>query len=91
MQNMSLYKKGFNFDIFNKDESKEKNKEINCKTENNVNNSDNISDIFNDNELDNNNASQVEFYRQVLKEKKKSEEMFANEFRTVKKNVLLIH
>ena len=91
MQNMSLYKKGFNFDIFNKDESKEKNKEINCKTENNVNNSDNISDIFNGNELDNNNVSQVEFYRQVLKEKKKLEEMFANEFRTVKKNVLLIH
>ena len=83
MQNMSLYKKGFNFDIFNKDESKEKNKEINCKTENNVNNSDNISDIFNDNELNNNNVSQVEFYRQVVKEKKKLEEMFANELRTV--------
>ena len=83
MQNMSLYKKGFNFDVFNKDEPKQKNKEIICKTENNVNTSDNISDIFNENEIENNNVSQVEFYRQVVKEKKKLEEMFQNEVRTV--------
>ena len=80
MQNMSLYKKGFNFDIFNNEnEPKEKNKEIVCKTENN-----NISTdlILNEEEIPN-NVSQVEFYRQVIKEKKKLEEMFANELRTV--------
>ena len=35
MQNMSLYKKGFNFDIFNKEEPKDKKEENICKTENN--------------------------------------------------------
>ena len=80
MQNMSLYKKGFNFDIFNKEEPKENNEENICKTENNNNN---ISDILNEDEIENNNVSQVEFYRQVIKEKKKLEEMFHGEVRTV--------
>ena len=74
MQNMNLYKKGFNFDIFNEGEHKEKN----CKTENNISN-----DIINENDISNSNVSQVEFYRQVIKEKKKLEEMFQNEVRTV--------
>ena len=78
MQNMSLYKKGFNFDIFNKEEPKEKNEENICKTEIN-----NVSDILNEEEVENNNVSQVEFYRQVMKEKKKLEEMFHGEVRTV--------
>ena len=78
MQNMSLYKKGFNFDIFNKEEPKDKKEENICKTENN-----NISDILNEEEVENNNVSQVEFYRQVMKEKKKLEEMFHGEVRTV--------
>ena len=80
MQNMSLYKKGFNFDIFNNEnEPKEKNKEIVCKTENN-----NVSTdlILNEEEIPN-NVSQVEFYRQVIKEKKKLEEMFHGEVRAV--------
>ena len=80
MQNMSLYKKGFNFDIFNKEEPKENNEENICKTENNNNN---ISNILNEDEIENNNVSQVEFYRQVIKEKKKLEEMFHGEVRTV--------
>ena len=71
MQNMNLYQKGFNFDIFNEGEQKEKNKENNCKTENNISN-----DIINENDVSNSNVSQVEFYRQVIKEKKKLEEMF---------------
>ncbi len=70
MQNMSLYKKWFNFYVFNKDELKQKNKEIICKTEYNINTSYNISDIFDENEIENNNFSQVEFYRTVVKEKK---------------------
>ena len=78
MQNMNLYQKGFNFDIFNEGEQKEKNKENNCKTENNINN-----DIINENDVSNSNVSQVEFYRQVIKEKKKLEEMFHNEVRAV--------
>jgi hypothetical protein len=78
MQNMSLYKKGFNFDIFNKEEPKDKKEENICKTENN-----NISDILNEEKVENNNVSQVEFYRQVIKEKKKLEEMFHGEVRTV--------
>ena len=78
MQNMSLYKKGFNFDIFNKEEPKDKKEENICKTENN-----NVSDILNEDEVENNNVSQVEFYRQVIKEKKKLEEMFHGEVRTV--------
>ena len=78
MQNMNLYQKGFNFDIFNEGEQKEKNKENNCKTENNISN-----DIINENDVSNSNVSQVEFYRQVIKEKKKLEEMFHNEVRTV--------
>ena len=78
MQNMSLYKKGFNFDIFNKEEPKEKKEENICKTEIN-----NVSDILNEEEVENNNVSQVEFYRQVMKEKKKLEEMFHGEVRTV--------
>ena len=78
MQNMSLYKKGFNFDIFNKEEPKEKNEENICKTEIN-----NVSDILNEEKVENNNVSQVEFYRQVIKEKKKLEEMFHGEVRTV--------
>ena len=70
IQNMSLYKKWFNFDVFNKDELK-KNKEITiCKTENNINTSYNISDIFDENEIENNNFSQVEFYIKVVKGKK---------------------
>ena len=78
MQNMSLYKKGFNFDIFNKEEPKDKKEENICKTENN-----NISDILNEEKVENNNVSQVEFYRQVIKEKKKLEDMFHGEVRTV--------
>ena len=78
MQNMSLYKKGFNFDIFNKEEPNDKKEENICKTENN-----NISDILNEEKVENNNVSQVEFYRQVIKEKKKLEEMFHGEVRTV--------
>ena len=78
MQNMNLYQKGFNFDIFNEGEQKEKNKENNCKTENNISN-----DIINENDVSNSNVSQVEFYRQVIKEKKKLEEMFHNEVRAV--------
>ena len=78
MQNMNLYQKGFNFDIFNDGEQKEKNKENNCKTENNISN-----DIINENDVSNSNVSQVEFYRQVIKEKKKLEEMFHNEVRAV--------
>ena len=78
MQNMNLYQKGFNFDIFNEGEQKEKNKENNCKTENNISN-----DIKNENDVSNSNVSQVEFYRQVIKEKKKLEEMFHNEVRAV--------
>ena len=81
MQNMSLYKKGFNFDIFNGEESEVKNNETVCKTENNnVNNS---GLLLNEEEASNNNISQVEFYRQVMKEKKKLEEMFQGELRTV--------
>ena len=81
MQNMSLYKKGFNFDIFNGEESEVKNNETVCKTENNnVNNS---GLLLNEEEVSNNNISQVEFYRQVMKEKKKLEEMFQGELRTV--------
>ena len=38
----------------------------NCKTENNISN-----DIINENDVSNSNVSQVEFYRQVIKEKKK--------------------
>ena len=83
MQNMSLYKKGFNFDIFNQEEPKEKNDEIISKTENNININNSISDILNEDEISNNNVSQVEFYRQVIKEKKKLEEMFHSELRTV--------
>ena len=78
MQNMNLYQKGFNFDIFNEGEQKEKNKENNCNTENNISN-----DIINENDVSNSNVSQVEFYRQVIKEKKKLEEMFHNEVRAV--------
>ena len=78
MQNMSLYKKGFNFDIFNKEEPNDKKEENICKTENN-----NISDILNEEKVENNNVSQVEFYRQVIKEKKKLEDMFHGEVRTV--------
>ena len=78
MQNMSLYKKGFNFDIFNKEEPKDKKEENICKTEIN-----NVSDILNEEEVENNNVSQVEFYRQVIKEKKKLEDMFHGEVRTV--------
>ena len=83
MQNMSLYQKGFNFDIFNEGGAKEKNKE-NYK-ENNMKTDNNIDDdiMTNENDISNNNVSQVEFYRQVIKEKKKLEEMFHNEVRTV--------
>ena len=81
MQSMSLYKKGFNFEIFNKEEANEKNDKIICKTENNINNNSSVS--LNDDEISNNNVSQVEFYRQVMKEKKKLEEMFHSEVRTV--------
>ena len=83
MQNMSLYKKGFNFDIFNQEEPKEKNDEIISKTENNININNSISDILNEDEISNSNVSQVEYYRQVIKEKKKLEEMFHSELRTV--------
>ena len=79
MQNMSLYKKGFNFDIFNEEEQKEKNKEIICKTENNISN----DLLLNEDDISNNNLSQVDFYRQVIKEKKKLEEMFHGEVRSV--------
>ena len=79
MQNMNLYQKGFNFDVFNESEPKETKRDSICKTENNINN----DIVTNDNEVTNSNVSQVEFYRQVIKEKKKLEEMFHNEVRTV--------
>ena len=81
MQNMSLYKKGFNFEIFNEEEPKGKNKDIHCKTENNNNNNKDFK--LNEEEITNNYVSQVEFYRQVMKEKKKLEEMFHGELRAV--------
>ena len=81
MQNMSLYKKGFNFEIFNEEEPKGKNKDIHCKTENNNNNNKDFK--LNEEEIANNYVSQVEFYRQVMKEKKKLEEMFHGELRAV--------
>ena len=88
MQSMSLNKKGFDFDIFNNDNNlKEKNNENNCKTENGDNNK--TSNIVFDNLLDsrdfsnNSNISKVEFYRQVMKDKIKVEEMFHIELRSV--------
>ena len=83
MQNMSLYKKGFNFDIFNENEPKENNNVV-CKTETNNNNKKKDDDLLiDDDDIPNNNVSQVEFYRQVMKEKIKLEEMFQSELRTV--------
>ena len=85
MQNMSLYKKGFNFDIFNNEQAESKDKDnIICKTETNNNKNKSNELLFDDDDdIPNNNVSQVEFYRQVMKEKIKLEEMFHSELRTV--------
>ena len=80
MQSMSVNKKGFNFDIFNKNNNNE-----NDSQKQNQNNTINLTidekEVSNTNS--NNNISQVEFYRQVMKEKIKVEEMFHLELRSV--------
>ena len=88
MQSMNLNKKGFDFDIFNKnnnDNSKDKNDENICKTEvNNDIEGIEIDNILDNKELSSNGSiSRVEFYRQVMKEKIKVEEMFHIELRAV--------
>ena len=85
MQSINISKKGFNFDIFNKKNDINLNKEkfkdnVNDKNENMEN-----SYMMNNEDLSkiNSNISQVEFYRQVMKEKIKVEDMFHGELRAV--------
>ena len=91
MQSMSFNKKGFNFEIFGNNNLKEKNNNLNFKTiENSKSEKNEIDFILNNEDNSNNNnnntngnISRVEFYRQVMKEKIKVEEMFHLELRTV--------
>ena len=84
MQSMNVNKKGFNFEIFEEDESKNKNnKENNNEMEKINKNGNNENDFVVNNSNNNGNVSQVEFYRQVMKDKIKVEEMFHTELRAV--------
>ena len=84
MQSMNVYKKGFNFDIFDNEEKNNNNK-IQAEADNNKKTPEEMSYILKSQELSNTNShiSQVEFYRQVMKEKVKVEEMFHGELRSV--------
>ena len=85
MQSMNVNKKGFNFDIFDNEEKKNNNQNIQTEIDNNKKNPEEMSYILKSKELSNANShiSQVEFYRQVMKEKVKVEEMFHSELRSV--------
>ena len=86
MQSMSLHKKGFNFEIFDKNESQKKENNTICNTEvEKENDKKGVNLDLDGDEIPslNSNMSQVEFYRQVMKEKIKVEEMFHIELRTV--------
>ena len=84
MQSMNVNKKGFNFDIFDNEEKNNNNK-IQAEADNNKKTPEEMSYILKSQELSNTNShiSQVEFYRQVMKEKVKVEEMFHGELRSV--------
>ena len=87
MQSMNLNKKGFNFEIFGNNNIDNKKENIYYKTMENNKSEKNEMDLINDEDNSNNNTngnvSQVEFYRQVMKEKIKVEEMFHLELKTV--------
>ena len=84
MQSMNINKKGFNFDIFNNEEKNNNNKNQ-TEVDNNKKTPEEMSYFLKSQELSNTNShiSQVEFYRQVMKEKVKVEEMFHGELRSV--------
>ena len=94
MQSMNLNKKGFNFEIFGNNNIDNKKKNIYYKTMENNKSEKNEMDLINDEDNSNNNTngnvSQVEFYRQVMKEKIKVEEMFHLELKTVFLNLSLM-
>jgi len=85
MQSMNVNKKGFNFDIFENEEKNTNNKKIQTELNDNKKTPEEMSYILKSQELSNSNShiSQVEFYRQVMKEKVKVEEMFHGELRSV--------
>ena len=85
MQSMNVNKKGFNFDIFVNEEKNTNNKKIQTELNDNKKTPEEMSYILKSQELSNSNShiSQVEFYRQVMKEKVKVEEMFHGELRSV--------
>ena len=88
MQSMSMNKKGFNFEVFDKNNNNDYSKNNGGENEQNSKkiNKEVIDFILNTKDISsniNNNMSQVEFYRQVMKEKIKVEEMFHTELRSV--------
>jgi len=86
MQSMTVNKKGFNFEIFDNNKTMDNNIDINSNLEikNNTNNQNDIAILNNEVSSNNkNNVSQVEYYRQIMKEKIKVEEMFHTELKTV--------
>ena len=92
MQSMTVNKKGFNFEIFDNNKTMDNNIDINSNLEikNNTNNQNDIAILNNEVSSNNkNNVSQVEYYRQIMKEKIKVEEMFHTELKTVAEDCYL--
>ena len=92
MQSMTVNKKGFNFEIFDNNKTMDNNIDIrpNLEIENNTNNQNDIVILNNEASSNNkNNVSQVEYYRQIMKEKIKVEEMFHTELKTVAEDCYL--